>query len=258
MLHNQEIVLKLIYTQTRLFDAMRLHWEFGSKARTSLGGIQWSKLEKTGAWGSMNIDLEQLKKTQLYSEELGIDLAGSEESELFKWFLASLLFGARITEKIAKNTYRAFERHKLLTPQNILKAGWDYLVNPIMAEGGYVRYDGRKSDQILRDCATLLNLYNGSLNKLHQEAKDSKDLEQKLLEFYGVGPITVNIFLRELRPYWQKADPEPLPVVRKMARKFKIRLSDFDRKSIEFVRIEAGLIRLRRSLGQPRRSISKK
>ncbi len=190
--------------------------------------------------------MEQLKKTLLYSEELGIDLASKSDQEIFKWFLASLLFGARISETIAKNTYRAFERHGLLSPQQILDAGWDYLVNPIMAEGGYVRYDGKKSAQILKDCGRLINVYDGSLNKLHETAKNSKDLEQKLLEFYGVGPVTVNIFLRELRPFWQKADPVPLPMVKKMARKLGIRLSQFDRKSIEFVRIEAGLIRLKK------------
>ena len=47
---------------------------------------------------------------------------------------------------------------------------WDYLVNPIMREGGYVRYDGRKSEQILRDCRTLLADYGGSLVRLHELA----------------------------------------------------------------------------------------
>jgi hypothetical protein len=41
-----------------------------------------------------------------------------------------------------------------------------------------------------------------------------------LLDFYGVGEVTANIFLRELRPYWKKADPEPLPIVRRLATTF--------------------------------------
>jgi hypothetical protein len=32
-------------------------------------------------------------------------------------------------------------------------------------------------------------------------------------EWLTLDPVTVNIFLRELRPYWTKADPEPLPIV---------------------------------------------
>ena len=87
-----------------------------------------------------------LKQSQLYSEELGIDLSQGTDSAYFRWFLASLLFGARISETIAKKTFRAFMRHRLTTPAKIVSAGWDFLVFPVMREGGYVRYDGRKVD----------------------------------------------------------------------------------------------------------------
>jgi len=42
-----------------------------------------------------------------YSEELGINLKSRKSEKIFKWFLASILYGARISETIAKNTYRA-------------------------------------------------------------------------------------------------------------------------------------------------------
>ena len=188
--------------------------------------------------------LQNLKNSLLYSEELGIDLSKKDDNELFKCFLASILYGGHINKTIAKNTYKTFEKYNLLTPQKIIEAGWDFLVYPIMREGGYVRYDGKKSDQILKDCKYLLEKYDGSLNKIHNLSKDSKDLEDRLDQFYGIGPITVNIFLRELRPYWEKADPKPLDIVYKMAKKLKIDLDKFDRKSVEFIKIEAGLIRL--------------
>ena len=66
------------------------------------------------------------------------------------------------------------------------------------------------------------------------------------MSFYGIGPITTNIFLRELRPFWKKSNPEPLNIVKRLARKYGIDLTKYDRKSIVFTRIEAGLIRLRR------------
>ena len=194
----------------------------------------------------MQVNINKLKRSKLYSEELDIDLKRNDDEELFKWFLASILFGARISETIAKNTYKTFENYKLLKPKKILKAGWDFLVNPIMREGGYVRYDGKTSTQILRNCKTLLKKYGGSLKTLHEEAKNSDDLENKLIHFYGVGPITANIFLRELRPFWSKSNPEPLPIVKKLARRYKIDLSKYNRRSLNFVRIEAGLIRLRK------------
>ena len=140
-----------------------------------------------------------LEHSQFYSKELGIDLAKRSDSAYFRWFLGSLLFGARISETTARNTYRSFIRHGLTNPQKILAAGWDFLVYPVMREGGYVRYDGRKSTQVLRDCETLMTDYGGSLSRLHDAACDARDLEERLLAFYGVGPMTMNIFLREMR-----------------------------------------------------------
>jgi len=196
----------------------------------------------------MQVNMNKLKRSKLYSEELNIDLKRNSDKEFFKWFLASILFGARISETIAKNTYRTFEKYNLLEPKKILSAGWDFLVNPIMREGGYVRYDGKTSTQILRNCQTLLKEYKGSLKILHKEAKNSDDLEDKLIDFYGIGPVTANIFLRELRPFWRKSNPEPLPIVKKVAGVYKIDLNKYNRKSLTFVRIEAGLIRLGREI----------
>lgn len=193
--------------------------------------------------------IKTLKKSRLYSEDLGINLHKADDSELFKWFLASILYGARINETIARNTYRSFEKHQLLRPEKILKAGWDFLVNPVMREGGYVRYDEKTSTKMLKICEKLLNDYRGSLRRLHERSLDSSDLEARLMEFYGIGPVTTNIFLRELRPFWKKSNPHPLPVVKELARRYGINLDHYNRKSITFVRIEAGLIRLRREKG---------
>jgi hypothetical protein len=190
----------------------------------------------------------ELERSSLYSEELGIDLSRGRDADYFRWFLASLLFGGHISETVAKNTYRALLRHGLTTPGKILNAGWDFLVDPIMREGGYVRYDGRKSAQLLRDCRTLIEDHEGKLSQLEGSAASAADLEARLDAFYGVGPVTVNIFLRELRPFWAKANPEPLPVVRALARKLKLDLGRYDRKNLTFTRVEAGLIRLRRTL----------
>lgn len=183
----------------------------------------------------MNLKLLLKNFGILYSEELGINLGRVQKTtthpppshyprapEIFKWFLASLLFGARISETIAKRTYKTLEKYNLLVPKKILKAGWDFLVNPIMKEGGYVRYDGKTSNELLKISKQILEKYNGDLNKLHKESKDSRDLELKLQEFYSVGPVTSRIFLRELRGIWEKADPHPGKYVYLAAKKFKI------------------------------------
>lgn len=189
-----------------------------------------------------------LARSRLYAEELGIDLAGGGEPALFRWFLASLLFGGRIGESVAERTWHAFARHGLSSPESILAAGFEFLVDPVMREGGYVRYDGRKSRQILQDCRTLVETYGGRLSMLHAAARDPADLEARLGAFHGIGPVTTNIFLRELRPYWAKADPAPLPEVQALAQQVGVDLAAWPRKSLTFARVEAGLIRLRHLL----------
>jgi hypothetical protein len=63
------------------------------------------------------------------------------------------------------------------------------------------------------------------------------------MEFKGIGPVTANIFLRELRTVWKKADPEPLDLVKQEAVKFRTDLNKFNRKTKRFIKLEAALIR---------------
>jgi endonuclease III len=84
----------------------------------------------------------------------------------------------------------------------------------------------------------------GSLEKLYEISKNSKDLEKRLQEFKRVGPTTVNIFLRELRAIWPKADPGISRFVRIAANNLGIDLSKLNRKTFEFVNLESALLRL--------------
>lgn len=196
----------------------------------------------------LSLTRESLEHSQLYSEALDIDLAGGSESACFSWFVASQLYGGRIAEATAAKTYAVFAEEKLLSPRAIMDAGRDYLINPVMRRGGYVRYDNRKAEQILRACRTLIDDYEGRITALHAAAADAADLEARLKGIYGVGPVTANIFLRELRPFWTKADPAPLPVVAELGLVLGIDTAAYDRKALPFVRLEAGLLRHRRQL----------
>ena len=152
----------------------------------------------------MSVDVA-LSKLQTYSEELCLDLTRS--GDRFKWFLASILFAKRISAEVAKKTYRRFEEEGLNTPESILAAGWDRLVQ-VLDSGGYVRYDFSTASNLLRIMGELKEKY-GDLEGLHRESKSPIDLERRLREFKGVGPVGVNIFLRELRGIWEKAKPKP-------------------------------------------------
>ena len=147
----------------------------------------------------------RLSSIPSYSEELGLNLERSEDR--FKWFLASMLFAKRISAEIAKRTYRRFEAEDLTNPDKILNAGWDRLVK-ILDSGGYVRYDFSTASNLLEAINVLKERY-GDLEELHRQSADPSDLERRLQEFKGVGPVAANIFLRELRDIWEKAEPKP-------------------------------------------------
>ena len=120
----------------------------------------------------------------------------------------------------------------------------------ILDNRGYVGYDFSTATKLLNLMKELKEKY-GSLCKLHREVKVPGDLEKKLTEFKGIGPVTTNIFLRELRTVWEKADPEPMDFVKDQAKDLGIDLNRFNRKTEKFVKLEAALIRFSKSHRSP-------
>jgi endonuclease III len=182
----------------------------------------------------------------LYSEDLGINLR--EPDGRFRWFLASILFGARISETIAAETYGAFQRAGLDSPERILAAGWEELVR-VLDAGGYVRYDFSTATKLLGIMRDLLDRY-GSLETLRAQSADVEDLERRLQEFRGIGPVTSQIFLRELRGPWN-VSPEISTRAREMAKCLGMNLVDLEGE--ELARVETALVKL--SLRDCRRKI---
>lgn len=143
-------------------------------------------------------------KRKTTTADLGIDLASRKEDELFKWFLACLLFGKPIQTSIAEQAYRRLIAARLLSPDAILKAGWDELVR-LLDEAHYVRYDFSTATKLLEISDELKHRY-GNVTNLIAQSKTPHELSRRLQELKNVGPVTARIFLRELRPYW----PVPL------------------------------------------------
>jgi len=161
---------------------------------------------------------KELSQLPTYSAELGLNLL--EPEERFKWFLASILFAKRISAEVAKKTYRQFETEGLTTPEKILAAGWNRLVQ-VLDSGGYVRYDFSTASNLLGIMKELREKY-GNLESLHVISDSPRDLERRLQEFKGVGPIGVNIFLRELRGIWRNAQPKPSTIAVEVAQRIDI------------------------------------
>lgn len=137
------------------------------------------------------------QQKKIYSTELGIDLKSGRESDLFKWFLACLLFGKPIQQEVARRTYMEFVKAGLVTPDDILGAGWDELVR-VLDQGHYVRYDFSTATKLLEVCRMLKEKY-GTITALINQSRGRKEIEKRLLEFKGVGPKTVEIFMRDLK-----------------------------------------------------------
>lgn len=136
------------------------------------------------------------------SRDLGIDLASGKEGELFKWFLACLLFGKPIQQEVARKAYFEFVREGLVSPEKIVGAGWDRLV-AVLDAGHYTRYDFSTADKLLEICGELLEKYGG-LAGLLEKAGSRKELSRLLQEFRGIGPVTARIFLRDLHLMGQR------------------------------------------------------
>ena len=188
---------------------------------------------------------EILSRVKSYSEELGLDLTKPEDR--FKWFLASILFAKRISSDIAKRTFYILMDEDLTSPDKIPEAGWDRLVE-ILDSGGYVRYDFSTASNLLEIMKNLKEKY-GDLEALHEAAENPKDLERRLMSFRGVGPVCINIFLRELRGIWAKAKPAPSRIAIDVAR--RIGISDIESYESSLVRISLEYCKKQRCLECP-------
>lgn len=129
---------------------------------------------------------------------LSIDLASAREKDLFGWFLACLLFGKPIQTEIAEEAYRELTGAGLTSPDAILKAGWDRLVE-LLDNAHYVRYDYSTATKLLEVCEALKDRY-GSVTRLVDESQTAAELSRNLQKIKHIGPVTARIFVREIRP----------------------------------------------------------
>ena len=131
--------------------------------------------------------------------KLGINLSSRKEGELFKWFLACLLFGKPIQQEIAERAYARLVSAGLRNPDAVLGAGWDKLVD--LDEAHYVRYDFSTATKLLEVCQELKERY-GSITELIAQTTHGSELSARLQEFKHIGPVTARIFTRGVGTIW--------------------------------------------------------
>src|SRR5579863_3568489 len=122
-----------------------------------------------------------MEQKKIYARDLEIDLASGREKEYFKWFLACLLFGKPIQQEVAKKAYLELVKEDIVSPEAILRAGWDKLVE-VLDKAHYVRYDFSTATKLL-DVSKALQEKYGTITALLKESETTKELSTRLQEF---------------------------------------------------------------------------
>lgn len=139
-----------------------------------------------------------------YSTELGLDLRRGRDVE--RWFLAATLFGTRIATEVAMRTWRTLGAAGVGTIGDAATRTWDELV-ALLDAGGYTRYDFRTATRLQTLAGVVAERFGGRVAGLGRRIADPVELERTLDALPGWGPVTVRVFLRELRGIWPGARP---------------------------------------------------
>lgn len=136
----------------------------------------------------------------LQPKDLDIDLdpADPTPQSLYRWLLASLLFGRPVQQQVSAATYRVLIEHGFTSPATFAKAGREEL-RRILDEGHYARIDYVMADE-LHEVMRGIDRDHGSVNHLVRASADAGALRGALTAYKGVGERTADIFVRQLPP----------------------------------------------------------
>jgi hypothetical protein len=190
--------------------------------------------------------LRRLAALPTYSEDLGLDL--TSPSDWFPWFLSASLFAKPIAAATALRTASLLIESGVRTPLRVERTGWDRLVR-LLDEGGYVRYDFSTADRLLE---IARNLREPDLLQTLANKRSYPEVEERLTHIRGVGPKTVEIFLRELQGHW-KSSPSWSEEAREAAHRLGLDLTGWVLAPSSRRRVENGLVRVWLEHCKPRR-----
>ncbi|MFE4369321.1 endonuclease [Streptomyces sp. NPDC056835] len=158
----------------------------------------------TGTREAVRDLLDTLGRT--YADEAGIHLRDTPQP-LYQLLVLSCLLSARIRSGTAVAASRALSDAGLRDARHMADATWQQRVDAL-GEGGYRRYDERTATQLGVGAELLLKEYGGDLRRLREAAHgDITTLRSLLREVPGLGPVGVDIFLREVQGVWPEVAP---------------------------------------------------
>jgi endonuclease III len=138
-----------------------------------------------------------LMSKTINAKDLQISLDDANEEGLFRWLIASFLMGKRIQTEIAANAYKVIvDQYQIDTPRKLANCSRRELV-AMLGEARYVRYDQSTATRLLAFARKINEEYSGRVGNIFEVSGDHLEVEKRLKEFDGIGPKTVEIFMRE-------------------------------------------------------------
>ena len=137
-----------------------------------------------------------------HATDFGLDVLSGDD-DLFRWFLLTFLLGKPIQSTVAVKTWQLFIDEKRDIPWAIMQMSDRQLVR-LLHRGGYTRYQHVMTHALKTCMQQLINMYDGSLTLMIEESLDGDELSKRLQQFYGVGPKTAEIFMRETEEFFAR------------------------------------------------------
>ena len=129
-------------------------------------------------------------------QELDIDLSDGKPQQLYRWFLASILFGKPIQQNVSADTYRVLIDHGFTSPKKFADIQREPL-RKLLDDGGYGRFDYQMADY-LHEIMAAVEKDHGSIHQMVASASSRDDLAKTVQDFQGVGAVTARIFTEQI------------------------------------------------------------
>lgn len=141
-----------------------------------------------------------------YAEECGINLT-DDPAPLFQLLVMTLLMSKRIGVAQAVTATRALLAAAWTTPPRLAASSPSQRVT-VLNRNGYARYDISTSRTLGVVVEHVQSAYAGDLRRLHHGAEGNvTELQRRIQEFSGIGPVGADIFLREVQAVWPDVQP---------------------------------------------------
>lgn len=141
-----------------------------------------------------------------YAEECGIELR-DEPAPLFQLLVMTVLMSKRIGAAQAVKATRALLDAGWTTPERLAASSASRRVS-VLNRSGYARYDISASRTLGEVVEQVQSAYGGDLRLLREGAEgDVVELQRRLQQFTGIGPVGADIFLREVQVVWLDVRP---------------------------------------------------